>query len=318
MKTQKTVKPAKPSRRAGPTEEYTSFDRAFDYFNEELFGDQLTKILITFQRKGGARGYYSPKRFHHRTLESRTDEIALNPAAFEGRTDAEILSVLFHEMVHHWQYLFGKPGRGRYHNQEWADKMEALGLVPSHTEKPGGKRTGQRMSHFILSGGPFDVACTRLLAQGLRLNWQDPSREASRKPGVPSKVKFSCPGCGQNAWGKPELDVLCGPCTRSQGIPFEMESEEASDRRPGGPRPTRGRPGRNGTSRTCPPHLRASLDILGLETWPVEMEALKTAYRAMARRWHPDRNPGDAEAEAAFKEIQKAYEQVREGIEDRN
>ena len=27
-----------------------------------------------------------------------------------------------------------------------------------------------------------------------------------------SKVKFSCPECGANAWGKPTLNLICGLC----------------------------------------------------------------------------------------------------------
>ena len=37
-------------------------------------------------------------------------------------------------------------------------------------------------------------------------------------------------------------------------------------------------------------------------------DELKKAYRKLARQYHPDRNPGDAEAEAHFKEVQQAYD----------
>jgi DnaJ-class molecular chaperone len=37
-------------------------------------------------------------------------------------------------------------------------------------------------------------------------------------------------------------------------------------------------------------------------------EEIKKAYRRLAREYHPDRNPGDKQAEARFKEIQDAYD----------
>ena len=37
-------------------------------------------------------------------------------------------------------------------------------------------------------------------------------------------------------------------------------------------------------------------------------EEIKKAYRELARRWHPDRNPDDDAAEERFKEIQQAYD----------
>ena len=41
-------------------------------------------------------------------------------------------------------------------------------------------------------------------------------------------------------------------------------------------------------------------------------DELKKAYRKLAMQYHPDRNPGDAEAEHKFKEINEAYDVLRD------
>src|SRR6188768_1128175 len=38
---------------------------------------------------------------------------------------------------------------------------------------------------------------------------------------------------------------------------------------------------------------------------------LKKTYRKLARKYHPDSNQGDSGAEAKFKEISEAYDQIR-------
>ena len=47
-------------------------------------------------------------------------------------------------------------------------------------------------------------------------------------------------------------------------------------------------------------------ETLGVDR-SVDDKALKSAYRKLAMQYHPDRNPGDAEAEAKFKDVGEAY-----------
>ena len=47
-------------------------------------------------------------------------------------------------------------------------------------------------------------------------------------------------------------------------------------------------------------------EVLGIEKGAGEAE-IKKAYRSLAKKYHPDMNPGDAEAEAKFKEVNEAY-----------
>ncbi len=48
-------------------------------------------------------------------------------------------------------------------------------------------------------------------------------------------------------------------------------------------------------------------EVLGLDKGAEEQE-IKRAYRKMAKKYHPDLNQGDAEAEKKFKEVSEAYE----------
>jgi molecular chaperone DnaJ len=47
-------------------------------------------------------------------------------------------------------------------------------------------------------------------------------------------------------------------------------------------------------------------DVLGVSK-SASADEIKKAYRELARKWHPDRNPDDAKAEERFKDIQQAY-----------
>jgi molecular chaperone DnaJ len=59
------------------------------------------------------------------------------------------------------------------------------------------------------------------------------------------------------------------------------------------------------------PTTRDYYEILSVER-TADAEEIKRAYRRLAMKHHPDRNPGDAEAEVRFKEAAEAYEVLSE------
>lgn len=53
--------------------------------------------------------------------------------------------------------------------------------------------------------------------------------------------------------------------------------------------------------------MRSYYKVLGLDKH-CSQDDIKKAYRSLAMKYHPDKNPGDKKAEEAFKEISSAYE----------
>ncbi len=232
--------------------EYSNLDQAFEYLNRELFEGALPDVLFTYQYRGKYYGFYYPTRFVRRggrtgRKEKRIAEIALNPKVFAECDDMEIVQTIGHEMCHHWQHIFGKPSRSNYHNKQFAFKMQAIGLMPSSTGKPGGKKTGPSMADYVIPNGRFERAAIRLLKLGYTVNFEAPRTIRdyrtitlpNTQQGTPTatvdvpgleqspehvhqleqvpdshpnaKTTFKCL-CGDNMWGKPSLQARCKKC----------------------------------------------------------------------------------------------------------
>lgn len=209
---------------------YDPLAEAFDWFNGKLFAGKLPHCMLTLRNYGKAHGYFSHQRFGTADGD-QADEIALNPRDILKRPLPYALATLVHEMVHQAQAHFGKPSRGGYHNKQWGDGMKAIGLYPSDTGHPGGRETGQRMSHYIIPEGPFAIACAELLTSGFALRWGDLTEQRERKPDE-SKMKYTCPQCRLNVWGKPNIRVACIDCAAEMvcvSVGVKTDGDFASD-----------------------------------------------------------------------------------------
>ena len=215
--------------------EYGTLQEAYNYFSVLFGDDRLPQVLITLQHQRRARGYFSAKKFRHRDkTQEKIHEVALNPDAFTDRTDEEILSTLVHEMVHVWQQEYGNPGRGRYHNREWARKMHSIGLMPSNTGKRGGAETGDSMSHYILEDGRFIAACRAFLTR-YRLVWES-ATGLKENVKTQKRVKFSCPnGHDLNAWAKPGALIDCHLCSIEAREPVLLVAQSEANGEVGRP-----------------------------------------------------------------------------------
>jgi hypothetical protein len=203
-----------------PTNEtYSEFQTAYDFFNRELFNNQLPDCLITYQRKAKTKGYFADSRFENTENGTIIDEIAMNPDYFSGEdiSPKTILSTLVHEMCHLWQKYHGKPGRNRYNNQQWAEMMLKVGLRSTDDGTPSGMMTGDSVTHIIITGGKFDQVCDQLL-KNIKIAWVDRwtggNLQSGSKAISKNKTKYVCPVCHLNVWGKPGINILCGICMR--------------------------------------------------------------------------------------------------------
>lgn len=197
------------------TEFYAALQRAYDHFNAELFGGKLPHCLITLRSASRVYGYHHAGRFISIKGE-QIDEIGLHPGFFTLRPIESVLSTLVHEMVHHWQEHLGTPSPSNAHNQEWAKKMESLGLMPSDTGLPGGKRTGRSVSHYIIPAGVFLASCRKLVEGGFAIPWLDRHLPAAPENQVAAEQALKDAGV--------EYEVSPPPVTK---LPEEIKGKAA-------------------------------------------------------------------------------------------
>lgn len=201
-------------------EQFGTFQNLYDFLNRELFQDELDNCILTMIPKNTKYvGHFWPEKWFKN--EKKIHEISMNPHGYAINESEFFVSILVHEMCHLWVHDFtDKPPRKGYHCKKWGSKMKEIGLYPSNTGEPGGKETGQQMTHYIVDGGLYQEVYNRM-DKTLLLpfkRYDTPPKEKKAK----SKVKYTCLDCDTNVWGKPGLNIRCF----NEDCDCQMESED--------------------------------------------------------------------------------------------
>jgi hypothetical protein len=203
--------------------QFAAYRAMWAYFNTVLFGGALGDVILNFSRLARSLGFFAPERWRD-AGDQVTHEISLNPAHLKRDNAKDAASTLVHEMAHLFRHGQPNPPRNGYHDRQWADKMESLGLMPSSTAAPGGARVGYRMSHYIIPGGAFERAFEQM-PPACQLPWtcgiddeargkggDKKAKKAKKEAARKVKVKYSCPDCELNVWGRAGLHLRCEDC----------------------------------------------------------------------------------------------------------
>lgn len=230
-----------------PTVELSSTNSGiFDYFNKKLFDGTLPEpIILVVRNKKTIGGYFVPNKW----MASEDEEVVLHEIGVNANVISELgiadsIMVQVHEMLHLWQWEYGKPSPDGYHNKEFAEKSKSIGLTTEELDTAGnktGRDVGRNITAEIIMGGAFEKALSEIPDE-IVLPWislpveVDPtspggggngkSTESDKNPDHPNKqnwpkhggkrnrnkTTYSCPVCGSKIWGKPGLNIKCGDC----------------------------------------------------------------------------------------------------------
>lgn len=168
----------------------------FDIFNAEFFEGALPTPFLQFaQTRQSNLGHYRSGR----NAVGARHEINLNTLYFD-QPFYDVLGTLLHEIVHQWQEIYAKPGKGSYHNQEFTNRCSVLG-IPC---------TGGYNSYTLGYTDPF-VTLLREHGVDAELRLPPPTPSAPVRAKGKSKLKkWSC-GC-TNIRAAVQIKAKCLKC----------------------------------------------------------------------------------------------------------
>ena len=197
---------------------YKELQQAYEFYNNELFDNYLPECIITLEKTMKYIGYFEADSYRENKENGeggKKHEIRMSSEYFAVRPIEMTLSTVVHEMCHMYCHILKIGGRRGYHNKDWAETMERVGLIPSDTGLKDGKKTGDKMSHYIAENGLFEIKTKKIIKNGFILPlvavlMNDVvcyTYDEAKEKAVPGKQNVFLDEENNEVKGKP---VLCG------------------------------------------------------------------------------------------------------------
>ncbi len=177
--------------------------RIFDRINERFFGGEVPVPVISFKSERRTRGgHYVIGRNEVGVKEN----ININRKHLSDPLQ-KVVATLAHEVAHCYQFNYGEPGSGNYHNKAFREKVESMGIPCTKWGKPLGIRE------------PF-LSFLRELGIDAKLSIKLPETQEDSRSGASLRT-WECP-CETKIYATGNVAVRCLQC----GGDFVLKSKK--------------------------------------------------------------------------------------------
>ena len=204
----------KTSRLAGQLE------KLFRMLNDDYFNGQLETTVITIQSTPRAYGHYSVAPIWSVNGEELKHEINIGAGTLDRDIEFTVATLL-HEMCHFYDDTILKikdcSRNGTYHNKQFKETAESVGLIVTKSEKYGYAHTAPSDSliEWILENNVQEIKLNRNEFTGIRVTG---GNNTGNSTGIKTtntnshSRKYICPCCGTSVRATKEVRLICADC----------------------------------------------------------------------------------------------------------
>ena len=156
---------------------------AFNHHNKNIFNNELEFHLYSINRND-IMGFFSGEVLTKENWKDKSFHIKL-----------------LHYMLHLVQEKERTASPRGYHNKRFAELSDKIDLPATVTGLPGGKNTGQYMSHYCIPNGISDNSINIFPTDNIEFELI-PVIESNQNSGKSSWIKYKCP-CGNIVKARP-------------------------------------------------------------------------------------------------------------------